>query len=69
MQHNIKATKAAQMSTKKSNLRLVGLRLPNEEVAKVEQFAREQERSLSSLARICFRLGFEQLQKQKTDEA
>lgn len=42
--------------------RTVGLRLHTDEFAQVEKMARQQDRSISSLVRICMRIGIQQMQ-------
>lgn len=69
MKHNIKTVNGERTTTNTGPTRALGLRLPNAEFADFQKEAREQDRSLSSLARICLRLGLKQLQKQKADEA
>lgn len=63
MQHNIKCRNGVQTSTIGAPSRMIGLRLPNDEYIEVQKMAKEQDRSIASLARICMRLGIEQLKK------
>ena len=68
MKHNIKRHNGARTNTYGAPSRMIGLRLPSDEFAEVQKMAKEEDRSIASFARICLRLGMEQLQKQKTDE-
>lgn len=67
MQHNIKRHNGVRTNAYGAPSRMIGVRLPNEEFAEFQKMAAEQDRSVASLARICLRLGIEQLQK--ADEA
>lgn len=63
MQHNIKRRNGVRTNTYGAPSRMIGLRLPNDEYIEVQKMAKEQDRSIASLARICMRLGIEQLKK------
>lgn len=68
MQHLKDTTKRSKSAQTNATKRMIGLRLHTDEFTEVEEMARKQDRSVASFARICLRLGIEQLQKQKTDE-
>lgn len=63
MQHNIKRRHGVRTNTYGAPYRMIGLRLIHDEYLEVEKMAKEQDRSLASFARICLRLGMEQVQK------
>lgn len=44
---------------------MIGLRLPPDEMAQVRALAAADDRSVAQFARMCFRLGLEQLQQSR----
>lgn len=63
MKHNIKHVNGTRTKTFRSPTRMIGVRLPPDEYAEVQKIAVEQERSVASLARICLRIGLEQMKQ------
>lgn len=68
MKHTIKRDNGAPVRTLRTTKKMIGLRLPDEEMALVERLATEDERSVSQFARICLRLGIEEFLARRTAE-
>lgn len=64
MEHTTKPTKSTIPSQPQQ---MIGLRLPSDEMARVRKLAAADERTLSQFARICFRLGLEQILQGKKE--
>ncbi len=64
MEHTTKPTKSTIPS---QTQQMIGLRLPSDEMAQVRKLAAADERTLAQFARICFRLGLEQILQGKKE--
>lgn len=64
MEHNTKHMKGTIRSSPQP---MIGLRLPPNEMALVRELAAADDRSVAQFARMCFRLGLEQLQQAKKE--
>ena len=58
-------TKPSKGTTSSSSQPMIGLRLPPEEMAVVRAMAAADDRPVAQFARMCFRLGLEQLQQSR----
>lgn len=60
-------TKGAARTSPDNTPQMIGLRLPPAEMAQVRELAAADERTLAQFARICFRLGLEQVRQGKKE--
>ena len=63
--HTMKhTTKPVSRAAKTVKNRMIGLRLDDEFMSEMEKLAAKELRSLADMARICVRIGYEQMQAQ-----
>ncbi|MCB4324322.1 hypothetical protein KOE80_19135 [Alcaligenes sp. 13f] len=60
-------TKRAARTSPEQKTQMIGLRLPPAEMAQVRELAAADERPLAQFARICFRMGLEQMRQGKKE--